>query len=563
MAHGLPHLRSKGNRFYWRARIPVDLVERFGYEELHYPLRTSDLAVAKRLTKICDLRVDQLFRFLRSNMSLNKTEITDIARRWLQEALADDEFYRPSKGPWTEDAIDHQADTLAHLESDHRDALARNYFGPVENVVNGLIEHGSLPITEGSPEYSYLSHAILRGVVELLRIQRGRLLGHFHVEPDDPLFKNLSCLDQKVGGAASQLSETPSKPVSHLWQDYKGEKLAGGRWGEKTVIEQDAAIGMFIEIVGDLPVSSVDREVCNRFKRIIQKLPPNWKKRFRGKTVLEVAESYSEGEAISVDTVNKYLGAIESFFGWLSIEQMIGANPAKSLRIKTAMGSDEAKRKPFSHGDLKKIFEEAPLYRGCRSAGRRHAPGDVVIRDSKYWMPLVALYTGARLEEIAQLTVNDIYEREGIWLIDHNDEGEKKLKTRNSRRTIPIHPKLIGCGFVEHMRQVKADGQESLWPDIRVAKGKKKGTPMSKWFGRFLDELGITDKEKVFHSFRHTLANALKQQGTDLTKVSQITGHAEKSMAFGRYAQPYEIAILFEEISKLDYDLDLSHIHAG
>ena len=46
-----------------------------------------------------------------------------------------------------------------------------------------------------------------------------------------------------------------------------------------------------------------------------------------------------------------------------------------------------------------------------------------------YWVPLLGLYTGARLNEICQLYVNDIKEIDKIWCIDINRKtNDKKLK---------------------------------------------------------------------------------------------------------------------------------------
>jgi len=64
--------------------------------------------------------------------------------------------------------------------------------------------------------------------------------------------------------------------------------------------------------------------------------------------------------------------------------------------------------------------------------------------DYQFWLPLIALHTGARLNEIAQLRVEDIKDIDGIKCFYINEEHElKTLKNTNSMRYIPIHSALF------------------------------------------------------------------------------------------------------------------------
>jgi integrase len=57
------------------------------------------------------------------------------------------------------------------------------------------------------------------------------------------------------------------------------------------------------------------------------------------------------------------------------------------------------------------------------------------------------LFGGARLEEVAQLAIDDIKQVDDVWCIDINAVGEnKKLKNDHSERKVPIHPWLIEHG---------------------------------------------------------------------------------------------------------------------
>lgn len=59
--------------------------------------------------------------------------------------------------------------------------------------------------------------------------------------------------------------------------------------------------------------------------------------------------------------------------------------------------------------------------------------------------------TGARLNEVAQLLVEDVQEVDGVWYFDISDEGEnqKEVKNKASKRKVPVHSSLIYAGFLD------------------------------------------------------------------------------------------------------------------
>src|SRR6202007_280907 len=80
------------------------------------------------------------------------------------------------------------------------------------------------------------------------------------------------------------------------------------------------------------------------------------------------------------------------------------------------------------------------------------------------WGVLIAFYTGARLNEIAQLQTDDIVQQNGIWCFSFSDSGEtQRLKNKSSRRVIPIHSKLIELGFLNYVKKI---GKGRLFPEL-------------------------------------------------------------------------------------------------
>jgi integrase len=141
-------------------------------------------------------------------------------------------------------------------------------------------------------------------------------------------------------------------------------------------------------------------------------------------------------------------------------------------------------------------------------------------------------YTGARLGELAPLTVQDIETDESTRIASirfrEDEEQGRHLKTISSRRLVPIHPKLKTLGFLDFVSERRdTDGEDGrLFPLLKRGPKGGYGEIWSKWFGRYIRSHGITDKASVFHSFRHGFKDALRSAGVSEEVHDALTGHA-------------------------------------
>ncbi|MEC7188461.1 MAG: site-specific integrase [Pseudomonadota bacterium] len=164
-------------------------------------------------------------------------------------------------------------------------------------------------------------------------------------------------------------------------------------------------------------------------------------------------------------------------------------------------------------------FFSSPLYTGCQSASRCHLPGKQLLIDlAKYWVPLIGFYTGMRLQEILQLHVTDIYQSQDYWLIDLNEtHADKKLKTDQSKRVIPMHPDLVEIGLISFKERQEEKGRERLFPDATLSGDGTYSSTYPKWFSRYLRNIGIKTDKTSFHSFRHNMKDFFFGQQAFLT----------------------------------------------
>lgn len=284
--------------------------------------------------------------------------------------------------------------------------------------------------------------------------------------------------------------------------------------------------------------------------------------------------AWGEGEGAATPrldqaTIWKWLNTIKGMFAYAHKNRWIDINPAEDT-----MAKPPRKRKArvaFDAADIAEIFSKPAFtgFSGRVNDGYRDTPGEQVVRDAKFWMPIVALYTGARMEEIGSTLVNEIRQIEGIWVIDlldradeENDERDRSLKNEQSRRIVPLHDRLIDLGFLDYVKRQKSDGY--LFPDLipsMTPRGQRRTVNFSKWWGLFckanatVKGEGMDAKKKPFHSFRHTAIRALRHPKANPVLARLLVGHEEGEFdeINDRYGEGADIKKLKETIDLIDY----------
>jgi integrase len=252
-------------------------------------------------------------------------------------------------------------------------------------------------------------------------------------------------------------------------------------------------------------------------------------------------------KTMATETINRNLARLNVLFNYAEIHGLMDKNPAKGLLLKKKKRDDQL-RAAFDNEDLRKLFQSEKYLKDEHS------------RSYMYWVPILGLFTGARIDEICQLHLDDIRQDDGVWVFDINQKEEKKLKNPGSERLVPIHPFLLDdLKIISYVESQRRKGEGRLFPELRQRR-EGYGQTVSKWFGRYRKSCGVTEKDKVFHSFRHTFTNNLKQDDVNEVMIAELVGHAVNSITMSRYGKRYEPKKLFEAIGKLKYDVDLSHL---
>jgi integrase len=297
-------------------------------------------------------------------------------------------------------------------------------------------------------------------------------------------------------------TETISQAAAAWYAELTRDKSTAPR--ETTIDGHRRRVQAFIDAVGDLPLTDVTGIMASDFL-----------------AGLKVSNRTRNNYADTLNYVFKYAGKRSRF------SKAEEDNPFYDQRSKVGKSSYS----PFTVAELQTLFDALP--RETKPA--KHTPDTALP-----WVALVALYTGARLEEIAQLTTADVREEGAngatVTIIDIHNGGSNKLKNETSARFIPVHSELVRLGLLDYVRGLKAG---PLFPGLvrRESKGGKVGARLGELFRKKLVALKLKRDGLCFHSFRHTVATALRRASVPQEDAAPVLGHAVEGESYGTYAQ--------------------------
>ncbi len=160
-------------------------------------------------------------------------------------------------------------------------------------------------------------------------------------------------------------------------------------------------------------------------------------------------------------------------------------------------------------------------------------------------MPWIALYSGARIEELAKLKVGDVEGLDDIPFIHIRG----RVKNKVSVRRLPIHSALIKKGLVEHAQKC-GNADRLLFDDVQPDKYGTHSAKLSKRFWKYLWAAGVTEERKVFHSFRHLFKDACRDADVPIQVQNALLGHTSKAVGES-YGQGFSIRKIMEWIEKI------------
>lgn len=325
------------------------------------------------------------------------------------------------------------------------------------------------------------------------------------------------------------------------------------------------ALELFLEFRGDCPVDQIRQMDIEDYFELLCKLPPRWmdEKRKRKASIKELAEMEWE-KCFSYKTFKDgYLAAFRPFLQ-ASIRTFRDQGFPASLTVEGIKYTGDRKerdqaQRPFKPHELVRLFCGEEYKRFAEDTTQHHC----------YWLPLIGLYTGARINEVCQLNPQcDIRQEQGVWVFEITEASEtdekvkKSVKNTTSRRLVPIHSKLIELGLLEYVQKRKDAGDKLLFPMWRPsASGRAAGTA-ERWFRKLLVELNLRDESPKarlvgFHAFRSTLLNRALNLG--VMNAYCLTGHSSPHVSgvVSNYQGDVDVQVKQRMLEQIQFDVEL------
>ena len=514
-------LVRRGSIYYYRQRIPTDLLPHFDKAEVWRSLRTSNKAEAKQRAKLEALKWEQEFhqkRSLRETSEvtqINADELERLTAIYYAEQLEGDEYIRAT-GRLSGGVFESYGKALEKFDNEDGRRVAQGVSGERDQEMDAFLQNYGFRLSSGSEQYMLTAYAFAKARKRVGEAVLARQRGQVVDTPIPPAFALRVVSGSNEGDSLEALL--------NYWKT-QGEKA------HRTLLEASTAVRLFSESLQGIPASRITKVHVVAFK---DKL-------------------LAEGK--SPATVLKQVGLLKAIFETAAANGKLSGNPAQGVKVPRPK-IEQKKRVSFSATDLSAIFNSPVFTQGARPLGGRG--------EAAYWIPLLGLWSGARLEEIGQLLTTNVEQEDGIHFlrITHDAEAGQTVKTPTSRRRVPLHPELIRLGFLDYVRNLEREGTLRLFPLLVSGASRQLTASWSQWWGRYLrKEVKITDSRKVFHSFRHGFKDACRDSDIPKELNDRLTGHGGGGVGDSYGADDYPLRPLTDAMNKLRYrGLDLAHL---
>jgi integrase len=348
--------------------------------------------------------------------------------------------------------------------------------------------------------------------------------------------------------ASTSLSEAMESFIAVERPDAKDEREIRGY------------VRRLIEHLGDIAISDLTTTQLDGFLVRLRKFPVVRKPAIIKLSFDEIVDRYGDDAdlpKVAHKTIRtKWFGAYNRIAKFALSRKLIRENPVAAAMPRKRDDIDTP-RDAWTKAQIGEMFAK-PLFTGAAIlTGNRDQPGKLVSKDAKFWLPLIGLWTGMRLDEIGALSTDELTSEGDLWYFDLTQRplrGPRRVKNRQSQRIVPVHNKLIDLGLIVYARKQG----EWLFPELpHEGEGPGDTTKQwSKWFGRWWRANGLLDetKNQDFHSLRHNFKAACREAGLAEDVHDRLTGHAgNANQQTSRTYGVADVAFLSESMNKVDH----------
>lgn len=562
--------RPNTDSFWFSRAVPKHLRDVEGRSVVQFSLGTTDREEAKAMVRYHGVELDLKWgltapvgrKVAASDPSLHAVTVGYDGMLAALEA---------SRKAWPDDDEGY-VERLAKRQNDARKLSRRIADGSLahwEDMADRVIAKEDYAIQRGDPEYSSFVQSLAHASLDALDTFNRKHGGELDAAP------RTSVVQEAKAKAADKAA--PGEDIMSLFERWATDALAKGEKRADTVNQDRKKVEQFVSFVGvDRSIRSVTPLEVAEYRDTLRDLPPKWasNRHLKHLSIREAAVKARELQLpqAAFTSVNSHLSTVSPLFKFLAAQPKWAGlrNPCDGLFHRGVKGKN--RRPSFSTDHLNTILK-SPLFTGFLRDGKEHLPGNRHADDWRKWVPLVCLFSGARIGEIAQLRIGDVMQEHGMWFIRIRENEAEGLQTKSRQdRPALVHATLEAIGFLSfHARQLDRAGgnlRAPLFPELEPnARGQISGEP-SRWWRDYLADIGVKDGADGFgaHSFRHTLADRLRVEAELFdSNIAIILGHSVPSTTGGYGAIAQGTARMLKEwIDAVRFEgVEFSHLIPG
>ncbi|SMF36643.1 Site-specific recombinase XerD [Azospirillum oryzae] len=552
------NLRLKGTTYHYRRRVPPPLTQYFGRSEILLTLGTGSAREAAARARAVNVEIDKVIRAVTTKPnSLAVEHIALILRRlraeppWASptraELLAE---YRTGDAATIDRVFALGTDAIFSLPPEDRQRVLDH----LERLLDGVAIVSSEAGTAA---------ARLGADVATLRAATAETLAAQAQRRADLATMAMALQQRPAAAPAVTPAASQSPEFSEHERAFLDWKRTQKGWTAQSGAQAEATFRLARELIGDKPVKNYTRQDAGLLYDELLRLPSSHGKGAAKGKAIPARDAIARADAIEkggtavprvqLKTVKRHFSALLQYWKWLHqrghVDELIWSGfdfPGTK--------SSKKKRDIWSPDDMKKLFSS--------TWWAVDQPRDT----ARWWAPLIALYSGMRLEEICRLRPIDVETMKGAacFLLREHPDGWSP-KTEAGERTVPVHPFLVELGFLRLVEQRRREDAPRLFPELRATgRDGKLGQALGRDFGRLKTGLGVGPKT-VFHSFRHTFRTVLESADLEERWIDSVMGHEDSRRSEGgrTYAKGVTLERLAQVVAAFEAPVDLSHMRGS
>lgn len=564
-------LYNRGSSYYVVVNVPRSLISVFKKKQIWQSLHTTDKAVATIRSMAIIAKINNLFVMEKYKMTI----------KGFGNGIDDDFDLKVSPSPYeTYDYDDATIESFAldycvqNINKDKKTLIKSletlNYYNLLlkENI-EAYHEHNYETLQPSVDIYISVNHLIkpseacqnkflqsfMLALIQYLEIMINYIKGAEINEPQSLIYTPPSLEEFIVTNLEPKTYKKADLTLIELVDVFNNELSRDNvSQAQKDKIKQ--RITVLSPLLNNKKIRQITSDDLQSLMMNLQWLPPRLNKDDDVLKLIKKNEGHIEN-TISEKTKADYIQSLKTLFNWAVKRKYLKDNTMDEVDIPAfSKPKEDNKYQTFTIEELQKLFH-SELFTKHWDHNRE--------KRSLFWVVLLGLYTGARLNEICQLEFDDIREEEGVKFLSINENNGKRVKTKAGIRSIPIHQELIKLGFfkfVDFMRKESKASNKRIFFDFKPNVRGELSAQASRWFGKYLEKIGLKKEYLVFHSFRHTVRTVLRNHNCPIDRVQRLCGW-EGSNSLSEHYGTISIKVLADEFNeKLVYEgLDLSHLY--